>query len=362
MSSAPPVPDGSVAGAHAELPSGPDVQHHAPIDAIAYGREVLAAEIRGLNAVQSILGSEFSAAIQLISRCCGATVTSGVGKSGLVARKISATLSSLGTRSLFLHPTEATHGDLGRLSSHDVVILLTYSGETDVVVSLASLLRRLDVRTVAMTRSASSTMGRLCDIVLPLGELREACPHNLAPSTTTTAMMAVGDALALTVAAIRGFRADDFQHLHPGGTLGCRLLPVRALLPKARNNSCTIVRDTDTLLGALHTAKESPRSGALLVVDEAGALVGIFTDGDLRRLLATDGPSSLTRPIADLMIRTPITIRDDALVDELAKIFIERRIDEVPVVDGVGRPVGLIDVQDLLPLGVLPDSGTIPTS
>lgn len=339
------------------LPSDSGRQRQAAVDAIAYGRGILAAEIRGLSAVQATLGSEFGAVVDLISGCCGATVTSGVGKSGLVARKISATLSSLGTRSLFLHPTEATHGDLGQLSRDDVVMVLTYSGETGAVVSLVALLRRFEVRTVALTRSASSTVGRLCDIVLPLGELREACPHNLAPSTSTTAMMAVGDALALTVAAMRGFRPEDFQHLHPGGTIGYRLLPVRALLPNVRHGDCTIVSNTVTLVEALQAALQSPRSGALLVVNETSVLVGIFTDGDLRRLMATDGPSSLLRPIKDLMIRTPITIRDDALVEELATIFMERRVDEVPVVNNAGSPLGLIDVQDLFALGVLTNPG-----
>jgi arabinose-5-phosphate isomerase len=326
------------------------------VDVLGYGREVLAAEIRGLTAVSTTLGAEFAAGVDLLTLCRGGVVTSGIGKSGLVARKISATFASLGTRSLFLHPAEATHGDLGSLASDDVVILLTYSGETDVLVSLASLLRSRGTTTIVITRSASSTVGRLCDLVLPLGELREACPFNLAPTTTTTAMMALGDALALTVAAVRDFRADDFKLLHPGGTLGCRLLPVRALLPRARTTACTIVRESDTLMAALDAAKGSPRSGAMLVVDRSGTLVGIFTDGDLRRLIASQGPSSLSQPIGDLMIRTPTTIRDDALVDELAAIFIDKRVDEVPVIDQSGRPAGLIDVQDLLALGVLPQA------
>lgn len=324
------------------------------VDVLDYGREVLAAEIRGLTAVSTTLSAEFGAVVDLITPCRGAVVTSGIGKSGLVARKISATLASLGTRSLFLHPAEATHGDLGSLAADDVVLLLTYSGETDVLVSLASLLRSRGTKTIAMTRSASSTVGRLCDLVLPLGDLREACPFNLAPTTTTTAMMALGDAIALAVSAVRDFRADDFKHLHPGGTLGCRLLPVRALLSRVRNTACTIVRETDTLMAALGAVRESPRSGAMLVVDRSGALVGIFTDGDLRRLMASHGPSSLSQPIGQLMIRTPTTIRDDALVDELAMIFIDKRVDEVPVIDAAGRPAGLIDVQDLLALGVLP--------
>lgn len=336
-------------------------RHPATVDAIDYGRGVLAAEISGLTAVREALGPEFGAVVDLVSRCRGAVVTSGIGKSGLVARKVSATFASLGTRSLFLHPAEATHGDLGRLSADDVVILFTFSGETDVVASLASLLRSRGTPTVVMARSASTTVGRLCDLVLPLGELREACPFNLAPTTTTTAMMALGDAIALAVAAVRDFRADDFKHLHPGGTLGCRLLPVRDLLPRVRNATCTIVKETDTLLAALGAAKASPRSGALLVVDGSGALAGIFTDGDLRRLMASRGPASLSTAIGELMIRTPTTVRDDAIVDELATIFIEKRVDEVPVVDAAGRPVGLIDVQDLLALGVLPEAGGTAT-
>ncbi len=324
---------------------------------IEFAKQVLDAEA---NAVARIEVDEaFDAAVGLVIAAQGGLVVSGIGKSGLVGRKLSATFASTGTPSHFLHATEAMHGDLGRIRKGDVVLLLSYGGNTQEVVELATILRQDRVPIIAILGQPASDLGRLATVNLCVGDVAEACPLNLAPTASTTAMLALGDALALAVSRRRGFGVEDFQKVHPGGGLGRQLTPVvdamrfKAGPPEA--NLALIVESTPIADAFEQSQPSDPtlrRAGALLVVDDAGRLAGIFTDGDLRRLVFQHD-ADLRQPIARVMTRDPRRLDHHALVRDAVQLMRETRIDEVPVVDGDGRPLGLIDVQDLVALKVI---------
>ncbi len=326
-------------------------------DALAVARRVLEAEARAVTNAIDQLGPTFEQAVDLVARTTGNVIVSGLGKSGLIARKISATLASTGTPSHDLHPADAMHGDLGRLRKDDLLILLSYGGETDEVLALAALARQDGVKTVAMTGKADCHLARICDLTLCVGDVAEACPHNLAPTASTTAMLALGDALAMAVSAQRSFSAEDFAKRHPGGQLGRQLMPiVEALRFKAGDNLPLIAlgRTISEVLAEASNVTGGPRrAGAVVIVDESGKLAGIFTDGDLRRLLANDGPAVLDQPIESVMTAQPTALPDNALVRDAVQIMRERRLDEIPVVDQAGKPVGLVDVQDLVAMRVV---------
>lgn len=337
---------------------------------LALARQVLEFEARAVRQVP-LHGREsqaFLEAVHLIGEATtlprrGAVVVSGLGKSGLIGQKISATFASTGTPSHFLHPVEAVHGDLGRVRPEDVVLLLSYSGNTEECVALAGLLAQDQVRTIALVGRSNSDLARLCSVTLWIGDVDEACPHNLAPTASTTATLALGDALALAVSRRREFRAEDFHRFHPGGGLGRQMTPVlsamrfRAVGPEA---NLPLILQTHSVREGYQAATEGAasagirRAGALVVVDEQGRLAGIFTDGDLRRLVfEAPDPRGLDRPLAEVMTRSPILLTQDALVRDAVRVIRERRIDEVPVVDTDRRPLGLIDVQDLVSLKVI---------
>ncbi len=288
----------------------------------------------------------------------GSVVVSGLGKSGLIGQKISATLTSTGTPSHFLHPTEAMHGDLGKVRRGDVVVILSFGGNTDEVVSLAAVLRQDEVPAIAIVGKPDCDLARLATVSLSIGDVAEACPLNLAPTASTTAMLALGDALALTVSRRRSFGVDDFRKVHPGGALGKQLMSVvDAMRFRVDQNLPLVTRDSTVgqAIEADTTARSTRRAGAVLVVDTAGRLAGIFTDGDLRRLLIEHGHDALNIPVESVMTANPRRLVSTSLVRDAVQLVREFRIDEVPVVDEDGKPLGMIDVQDLIALKVIED-------
>ncbi|HTN54235.1 MAG TPA: KpsF/GutQ family sugar-phosphate isomerase [Anaeromyxobacter sp.] len=316
---------------------------------VEYGRTVIAAEARAIAA--ATLDEHFAETVRSILGCKGRVVVTGMGKSGFIAQKISATLASTGTPSLYVHPAEAAHGDLGRIARNDLVIALSNSGETEELLRLLPALKKIGARIVAMTRDQANPLARAADLVLAFGNVEEACPMRLAPTASTAVQLAVGDALAMTVLANRPFDREEYALYHPGGKLGRGLMKVRELMRALEANP--VVREDQPLSAAVAVMTETPgRPGATSVVDAAGKLVGIFTDGDLRRLVEHD-QTDFAQPVASAMCRNPRTVRPDALVTDAARVLRQGRIDQVPVVDEAGRPVGLLDVQDLLAAKIL---------
>ncbi|HSN14335.1 MAG TPA: KpsF/GutQ family sugar-phosphate isomerase, partial [Anaeromyxobacteraceae bacterium] len=311
---------------------------------VAYGQQVVSAEARAIGGVR--LGAPFAQAVEWILGCKGRVVVTGMGKPGFVAQKISATLASTGTPSLFVHPAEAAHGDLGRIARDDVVIALSNSGETEELTRLLPALRKIGARIVAVTKDGNNSLARGADLVIEIGDVEEACPMGLAPTASTAVLLAVGDALAMTVLANRAFDKEEYALFHPGGKLGRGLMKVGELMRQGAANP--IVAETAPLSAAVAVMTETAgRPGAASVVDDAGRLVGIFTDGDLRRLVE-HGQTDFSAPVSTAMGRDPRRVKPDLLVTEAAHVMRKARIDQVPVVDGDGRPVGLLDVQDLL--------------
>lgn len=320
---------------------------------VEYGQSIIREEIVALSQVVDLLGDSFARAIDtIISLPAGSRiVVSGMGKAGFVAQKISATLSSIGFPSFFLHPADAVHGDLGRFNENDLALLLSNSGETSEVVRLLPTLKQRGSHIISITRTATSTLGQHSDIVIETGYFPEAGPLGLAPTTSTTVMMALGDALAMTLVNKRGFTREEFAAFHPGGSLGRSLMLVSEIM--RTGTSCCVVTESTITKDALHQITETTgRPGAAAIVNEAGTLVGVFTDGNLRRCLDED-IAFLSKPIGTLCSRTPITITPEKLAQEAARIMQERKIDQIIVVDNANIPVGLIDIQDLLAHGMI---------
>lgn len=322
-------------------------------DHAAIARRVLEIEIAELHRVQQSLGRGFARVVDLLlDRLArgGKLVWTGVGKNLPIAQKIAATLTSTGSPSVVMHPSDAMHGDLGIVQPADAVIAMSYSGASDELLQLVPALRQLGAPIVAFTADARSPLARLCDAVLCVRVRREACPFNLAPTASTTAMLAVGDALAITLLRARGFGREDYAKLHPAGAIG------RALLLRVRD----IMRTGPRLATVPVTARVSDavvamtraRAGSVAVVDERGRLAGIFTDGDLRRQLAA-GLHPGERPIADVMTRQPVCVGADRLAVDVLRAFREHAIDDLVVVDESGRVVGMVDLQDLPRLKLL---------
>jgi arabinose-5-phosphate isomerase len=311
-------------------------------------RRILMLESRAVAEQARRIDNQFLRAAQLFVRCRGRVVVMGIGKSGLIGRKLAATLSSTGTPSFFLHPTEGMHGDLGMLTSRDVALALSYSGETEELKKILAMVRGQKVPLVAMTGRPHSALGRAADVVLNVAVRQEACPYNITPTSSTTAMLAVGDALALLVMQLKGFDAEDFARLHPGGMLGKRLtLCVRDLMHTGAENP--IVGQDRRVSEALSVMTRT-RLGAASVVDARGRLVGVFTDGDLRRGLQKD-PDLLRRPLSKVMTRSPRTVSPEERAADVLHFFRRYRLDNFPVVDRSGRPVGVLDEKDLLDEG-----------
>jgi arabinose-5-phosphate isomerase len=315
---------------------------------IRRAKEVLRIEAEAIRRLIPRIGRAFEAAVALLVGCKGRVVVSGMGKAGLIAQKMSATLASTGTPSHWVHPAEAIHGDMGRVTKDDVIIAFSNSGETEELTRLLPVIKRIGTRLIALTGNPKSTLARHSDVVLDVSVDREACSLNLAPTSSTTAMLAMADALAVVVAERKKFKERDFALLHPGGQLGRRLLlRVRDLMRTKEANP--VVRESARVKDVL-VAITKARAGCASIVDARGRLRGIFTDGDLRRHL--DSATNLAqRCVGDLMTRRPKTIDPDRLAAEALRILREHKIDELVVVDARQRPVGLLDVQDLLRAG-----------
>ncbi len=321
------------------------------ISCLDLAKELIRKEIAALECLCDRIGPEFEMAAALLSRMEGKVISTGLGKSGIVAGKISATLSSTGTPSIFIHPVEAMHGDLGIIQRGDVGLFLSNSGETGEVVQLLQMFKRLGLKTIAMVGKIHSTLARDCDICLDASVDSEACPLNLAPTSSTTAAMVLGDALAGCILTLKGFSSEDFSRLHPSGALGRRLLfRVKDLmhsgaeLPVAMSG--TPMRDALVML----TGKAM---GAVLVVSHAGDLLGIFTDGDLRRAVQS-GENLLDREIDSLMTANPVVIEESRLAVEALSLMENRpsQISVLPVLDGESRVVGIIRLHDLVRAGL----------
>ncbi|HWE93418.1 MAG TPA: KpsF/GutQ family sugar-phosphate isomerase [Tepidisphaeraceae bacterium] len=308
--------------------------------------EVEADAVRGI-----VLDDQFWRAVEVILACRGSVITSGIGKAGHVARKLSASFSSTGTPSHFLNPAEALHGDLGVVRRGDVVVILSHSGESDEIVRMLNVLKKLGAPVIAVTATSHNSLARFSDVVLKLGRIEEACPLGLAPSASTTAMTALGDALFLSVMKRREFTADEFALYHPAGQLGRKLIRVKEAMTFKRGENLPLASETLTVGQVLHeVSRIKRRSGAVVLVDEAGKVSGIFSDGDLRRAITDDDGFALRRPVGEVMTRNPKRIGGEQLASEAMALMRQFRIDELPVVDEQDRPIGIIDIQDLVVL------------
>ena len=304
---------------------------------------MLQIEADAIRTVADRLDTQFIAALDLLTDCRGRVIVTGMGKSGIIARKIAATLSSTGTPAYFLHPAEAVHGDLGVIQQDDLLVALSQSGETPEILRLLETLKRLGSRLIAITGTPSSALGEAADVTLDCRVDAEACPMNLVPTASTTAALALGDALAMTLLVNKGFREDDFAHLHPGGHLGKRLMRVSRLMHTG--DEVPIVAAGASLADVVDTIS-SKSFGMTCVTGDDGKLVGIITDGDLRRMLGAPGTLN-ERSAADLMTASPRTIAETALAVQALNLMEEQRITSLIVVDDVGRVRGVVHLHDL---------------
>lgn len=318
-----------------------------PFEQLRSGRDIVRQEGEALLVIAGRLDASFCAAVDLVAGCQGRVVVTGMGKAGLVGQKIAATFSSTGTRSHFLHPGEAVHGDLGCLHRQDVLLALSNSGETDEICQILPTVARLRVPIVAVTSTDRSTLARRADVTIVIGKLREACPWGLAPTTSTTAMLAVGDALALVAGRQRGFTPQQFAVFHPAGSLGRQLKTVAELMRPLER--LRVAQATDTVRDVfVRFANVGRRSGAVLLLDGHGRLAGLFTDSDLARLLEQRRDDAFDGPIGAVMNRSPLTVRPEARFGDVLGLLADRKISELPVVDDAGRAVGLIDITDVI--------------
>lgn len=319
----------------------------SPQTYIQHARRVFDIEMDGLRRTRACLGPEFAQAVDLIAQAVrrkNKVIVTGVGKSGNIGQKLAATLTSTGTPSVVLNSVDALHGDLGIITDGDVVLALSYSGETEELLRVLPAIKRFAVRIIAVTAHPKSQIARYSDLVLRVRVQREACPFNLAPTASTTAMLVLGDALAMAVLAARGFKRADYARLHPAGAIGhTMLVKIADIMRTAERNP--VITGEATVKDAL-LAMTRAKSGTISVVDRRGRLAGVFTDGDFRRAISRDA-QALTAPLTTVMSRRPVTIRHTALAVEALKIFQERQIDDLIVVDEKNRPVGIVDSQDL---------------
>jgi arabinose-5-phosphate isomerase len=336
-----------LAGAISLVEMGRGCEHPAGVNHVAQARKVFDIELAALKAVRAQLDGAFAEAVELIVerlRQRGKVIVVGIGKSGHVGHKISATLTSTGSTSVVLDSVDALHGDLGIVSDGDVVLALSYSGESEELLNLLPALKRFSVKIIALSGAPKSSLARYSDLVLNVRVPKEACPFNLAPTASTTAMLVMGDALAMAVLQARGFKRQDFAKFHPSGAIGrAMLLRVADIMRSGARNA--VAREDLTVKEGLLVMTEA-KSGSLSVVNARGKLVGVFTDGDFRRHIATD-ENLLGQLLKQVMTRNPICVREEALAAEALKVFNERNIDDLIVVNRKHEPVGLVDSQDL---------------
>jgi len=313
-------------------------------------RRVLRIEAQALNELCGRLDASFERAVELLLACKGRVVVAGMGKSGLIGRKISATLSSTGTPSFFLHPAEALHGDLGMLARGDALLAISYGGETPEILNLLETLKRLEMPIIALTGNAQSTLAGASDVILDASVKQEACTLNLAPTASTTVAMALGDALAIALLERRGFQVDDFAALHPAGRLGKRLLRVEHLMHKGE----ALPRvSPDTPMPATFHEMSAKKLGMTTVTGAEGELLGILTDGDLRRLMEKHGGATLEMTAGDCMVRTPQTISANLLASEALNLMEKNKITSVVVVDAKRKVLGVVHLHDLWTLELI---------
>jgi len=310
---------------------------------MALARKVLQTEADAILALIERLDGAFERAVRLLLECRGRVIVTGIGKSGIICQKIAATLASTGTPAHFLHPVEAIHGDLGVLQSEDVLIALSYSGETEELLRLLETVKRLGAKLITITGECRSTLAQASDVTLDCRVSKEACPLNLVPTASTTAALALGDALAMTLLVAKGFRVEDFANLHPGGTIGKRFMRVEQLMHGG--DQAPVVQMTTPMPDVIY---EMSRKGLGMscVVDDTSRLVGIITDGDLRRHMS-DGTSILDRQAGDVMTRRPVTISRDTLAAEALHVLEQRKITSIVVVDAANLVQGVVHLHDL---------------
>ncbi|MFO0965665.1 MAG: KpsF/GutQ family sugar-phosphate isomerase [Gemmataceae bacterium] len=324
-----------------------------PVDAerLDYAREILRVEAAALKQVAERLDQSFLDAVDLLYRCPGRVCVTGAGKSADVGQKIAGTLNSTGTRAYMLDATRAVHGDLGMVHHQDVVLALSHSGETEEVVRLLPSLRQMALGLVAVTSNRHSTLAQKADVALVLGPLEEACPLGLAPSTSTTAMIAVGDALAFVLLRMRDFTHEDFARFHPAGSLGRKLLKVEAVM--RQGDELRLARQDRSVREVFGVSKRvGRRTGAVMLLDDEDRLAGLFTDSDLARLFEQRRDANIDRPIHEVMTPRPITVARGTRVIDAVEVMRRRKISELPVIDEEGRPIGLLDITDLI--GLIP--------
>lgn len=323
------------------------------MDHLAGARFVIETEIEGLRRMATRLDSRFVEAVGILHQTLdrhGKIVVIGVGKSGNIGLKLAATFNSTGATAVVLDSQNALHGDLGLLSDGDAVLALSYSGETRELLDLLPFIKRFEVKVIALTGKPQSTLARLSEVALDTSVEREACPLNLAPTSSSTAMLAMGDALAMVLLEARGFTEADFARFHPGGLLGRALLTRVSDIMRTDSALPTVGEDADVF--AALDAMNRARAGACVILDTDGGLAGIFTHGDFARSFRID-PLLGDQPVASLMTRKPITVRSDALAVEVLRTIGQNRIDDIVVLDGDGKPAGLIDTQDLARLKIV---------
>jgi arabinose-5-phosphate isomerase len=330
------------------------VHHPGPADApdrLSYARQIVRAEAAALELAAGRLGPSFEQAVELLlpvtGSSAGRVALTGTGKSADVGQKLAGTLNSTGTRAYVLDATRAVHGDLGMVHPHDVALVLSHSGESEEIVRLLGPLRKLVRALIALTGNAAGTLARKADAALVYGPLDEVCPLGLAPSASTTAMLALGDALAFVLSRERAFTPEDFARYHPAGSLGRKLLKVEDVMRQGADLRLAPAGESVRAVFAC-ARRAGRRTGAIMLVDEAGRLSGLFTDSDLARLIEARRDTALDRPVAEVMTADPLTLPLGARVGEALALFGRHKISELPVVDPQGRPAGLLDITDLI--------------
>jgi arabinose-5-phosphate isomerase len=320
-----------------------------PLDQYRLAREIIRREADALGHLAEHLPAGFDEAVQLICACKGAVIVSGIGKAGWIAQKVSATLASTGSRSHYVHPAEAAHGDLGRIGPEDLAMVFSNSGETPEVLQLLPSLERNGIPLICIASSTDNTLAQAAQVALAYGKVDEACTLGLAPSTSTTVMLALGDALALVASRQKGFRAMDFALHHPGGSLGRRLSAVdRIMRPLAK---CRVAGEHETIRSIyVRLGGPARRSGAVLLVDAGGKLTGIFTDSDLARLLERQKDQMLDRPAREVMTCAPKRVETGTRTTVAIELLSRHNLSELPVVDRAGKPLGIVDITDLVGL------------
>ena len=318
-----------------------------------YAKSVVESEASAIKSMVDVIDDSFAKAVELIYNTSGSVIITGIGKAGIIGEKISSTLASTGTPSHFLHPAEAVHGDLGRVQSNDTIIALSHSGESEEIIRLIDPIKQRKIKLIAITGNKESRLGMHSDIVLCMGIQTEACPLGAAPSVSTTCMLALGDAIAFTVMKAREFGTEDYARFHPGGEIGRRLITVGQSMMFKDEKELPLASQDDTIREMIKKTEHLKRRGAVMVVDGKGKLAGIITDADLRRAIAKDIEGFLDKKTCEVMTPDCKRVTKETLAAEAMAVFHEYRIDELPVVDNKNRPIGLIDVQDIVTIKIV---------